>query len=173
VLGIKLFKDTAPQHFSTFQLAILAVLSITTGEGWDIGRGLVLKQSVDEHGETVWGVHVVAAIYFCTFLLLSNVILLNVVMAVLVDEFIRSVEQQHEEDRAEKLDAACQVCFPFRIPPPVFVFFLRFVFFVLSEFSLHSKLIFPCVSLLCFFLSGYGQCYFPGPIAQGALCHVP
>jgi hypothetical protein len=73
----------------------------------------VLKQGVDEHGETVWGVHVVAAIYFCTFLLLSNVILLNVVMAVLVDEFIRSVEQQHEEDRAEQLDAALQVCFSF------------------------------------------------------------
>ena len=113
MLGIKLFKHTSPQHFSTFQLAILTVLSITTGEGWDIGRGLLLKQDVDEHGETVWGVHVAASIYFCTFLLLSNVILLNVVMAVLVDEFIRSVEQQHEEERAEKIDVAYQVRFSF------------------------------------------------------------
>ncbi len=113
MLGIKLFRDTAPHHFGTFQLSCLTVLSITTGEGWDIGRDLLLKQGVDEHGKTVWGVNEVAAIYFCTCLLLSNVILLNVVMAVLVDEFIRSVEQQHQEDRAEKIDAACPVCFSF------------------------------------------------------------
>ena len=53
-----------------------------------------------------------AALYFSTFLVLSSVILLNIVMAVLVDEFIRCVEAEKQADRLEQLaDLSAQSCF--------------------------------------------------------------
>ena len=48
----------------------------------------------------------------CYFLVLSSVILLNIVMAVLVDEFIRCVEAEKQADRLEQLaDLSAQSCF--------------------------------------------------------------
>ena len=52
-----------------------------------------------------------AALYFTTFLVLSSVILLNIVMAVLVDEFVRSVEREKQADRLEHMaDLSAQSC---------------------------------------------------------------
>jgi len=80
VLGVKLFKTTDPENFGNFGLSILSVLSITTGEGWEIGRGLFFVQKINEDGTIVHQVLFWNALYFCSFLLLSSVILLNVVM---------------------------------------------------------------------------------------------
>ena len=81
VLGVKLFKISDPQNFGNFELSILSVLSITTGEGWDIGRALFFKQEINEEGAIEYQVEFWAALYFCSFLLLSSVILLNVSMS--------------------------------------------------------------------------------------------
>ena len=51
-----------------------------------------------------------AATFFCSFLLLSGVILLNIVMAVLVDEFIRCVESEKQQERQDQVLLLCVFC---------------------------------------------------------------
>ena len=81
-------------------------------QGWEIGRDLFFIYGENEIGDPTYNVDFWAALYFSTFLVLSSVILLNIVMAVLVDEFIRCVEAEKQADRLEQLaDLSAQSCF--------------------------------------------------------------
>ncbi len=96
ILGVRLYGERAPADFGSFTVALLSMLQVCTGEGWSIGRPLY-----ENKGD--WDFN--AVIFFVSYLIIVSVILVNVVLAILVDEFIKSVttEQNNNVRTAENL----------------------------------------------------------------------
>jgi hypothetical protein len=96
ILGVRLYADREPENFRTFTLALLSMIQTCTGEGWSIGRPLYENKGDWDSG---------AVVFFVSYLIIVSVILVNAVLAILVDEFIKSVttEQANDAKHAEKL----------------------------------------------------------------------
>ena len=77
ILGVRLYETRAPADFGTFTVALLSMIQICTGEGWGIGRPLY----ENDGNFDAW-----AVIFFISYLIIVSVILVNIVLAVLVDE---------------------------------------------------------------------------------------
>ena len=56
----------------SFGLSIISVLSISTGEGWDIGRELIYVEFQNTSETQTFNVDFWPALYFCSFLVLSR-----------------------------------------------------------------------------------------------------
>jgi hypothetical protein len=87
------------QHFGTFTLALFTFFQMSTGDGWsDVTRGLM---SLQRDGlRSAW-----VAMFFVSFMLVVGTILVQIVVAVLLDEFMNCVAKEKEDMKAAK-DAA-------------------------------------------------------------------
>jgi len=96
ILGVRLYAKRRPQDFGTFTVALLSMLQTCTGEGWPIGRPLY-----ENNGDMDSG----AVVFFASYLIIVSLILVNVVLAGLIEEFIKSValEQANDAKQAESL----------------------------------------------------------------------
>ena len=93
ILGVRLYSERNAADFGTFTVALLSMLQVCTGEGWGIGRPLYENNGDFDPG---------AVVFFISYLILVGIILVNIVLAVLVDEFIKSVgEEKTAESRAD------------------------------------------------------------------------
>jgi len=89
ILGVRLYSDRNAADFGTFTVALLSMLQVCTGEGWGIGRPLYENNGNFDPG---------AVVFFISYLILVGIILVNIVLAVLVDEFIKSVGEEKAAD---------------------------------------------------------------------------
>ena len=89
ILGARLYGDRDPENFGAFTLALLSMIQICTGEGWSIGKPLYENKGDWDAG---------AVVFFVSYLIIVSVILVNVVLAILVDEFIKSVTMEQAND---------------------------------------------------------------------------
>ena len=92
ILGVRLYQTRAPADFGTFTVALLSMIQICTGEGWGVGRPLY----ENDGNFDAW-----AVIFFISYLVIVSVILVNIVLAVLVDEFIKSVSEEQGNERRD------------------------------------------------------------------------
>jgi ATP/ADP translocase len=72
------------------------MFQVLAGDAWASG---VARQIFDPPGKTEAGV----AFFFVSYILIASVMMLNVVVAVLLDEFIKHVTREKEE--ADRIDA--------------------------------------------------------------------
>ena len=95
ILGTHIFKSTNPKYFKQFATSMYTMFQVFTGDGWsDISRTLF----EDAAGEQIdFGV----AIFFISYILIAGIILFNVVVAVLLDEFIKFIGAEKEKEHAE------------------------------------------------------------------------
>ncbi|KAL1138768.1 hypothetical protein AAG570_008830 [Ranatra chinensis] len=110
LLGMQLFggqfnftEGTPPTNFNTFPIALLTVFQILTGEDWN---------EVMYHGIRSQGGHkeggMIYALYFIVLVLFGNYTLLNVFLAIAVDnlanaqELTAAEEEQEEEDKEKQ-----------------------------------------------------------------------
>ena len=93
VLGVHLFSHRSPEYFKDLSTALFSLHQVVMGDSWSSGiaRSLFLP---DEDG--VKKTDPAIALYFVTYILIGNVLLLNVVVAVLLDEFLANVERGKE-----------------------------------------------------------------------------
>ncbi|XP_067216065.1 voltage-dependent calcium channel type A subunit alpha-1 isoform X5 [Linepithema humile] len=105
LLGMQLFggqfnfkEGTPPTNFNTFPIALLTVFQILTGEDWNE----VMYQGIESQG-------MAHSLYFIVLVLFGNYTLLNVFLAIAVDnlanaqELSAAEEEQKEEDKEKQL----------------------------------------------------------------------
>ncbi|VVC29317.1 Voltage-dependent calcium channel, alpha-1 subunit,Voltage-dependent L-type calcium channel, IQ- [Cinara cedri] len=110
LLGMQLFggqfnfeDGTPPTNFNTFPIALLTVFQILTGEDWNE----VMYQGIRSQSKAQGG-GMVYALYFIVLVLFGNYTLLNVFLAIAVDnlanaqELTAAEEEQEEEDKEKQ-----------------------------------------------------------------------
>uniref|UniRef100_T1HGE4 Voltage-dependent calcium channel type A subunit alpha-1 n=1 Tax=Rhodnius prolixus TaxID=13249 RepID=T1HGE4_RHOPR len=110
LLGMQLFggqfnfsEGTPPTNFNTFPIALLTVFQILTGEDWNE----VMYQGIQSQGGHKEG-GMIYALYFIVLVLFGNYTLLNVFLAIAVDnlanaqELTAAEEEQEEEDKEKQ-----------------------------------------------------------------------
>ncbi|XP_042203570.1 voltage-dependent calcium channel type A subunit alpha-1-like isoform X7 [Homarus americanus] len=109
LLGMQLFggsfnfKDNTPlANFNTFSIALLTVFQILTGEDWNE----VMYHGIASQGGTQSGM--IYSLYFIILVIFGNYTLLNVFLAIAVDnlanaqELTAAEEEQEEEDKEQQ-----------------------------------------------------------------------
>ncbi|KAF4525433.1 hypothetical protein B566_EDAN004176, partial [Ephemera danica] len=109
LLGMQLFggafnfkDETPPTNFNTFPIALLTVFQILTGEDWNE----VMYQGIESQGGHRKGM--IYSLYFIILVLFGNYTLLNVFLAIAVDnlanaqELTAAEEEQEEEDKEKQ-----------------------------------------------------------------------
>ncbi|XP_026668099.1 voltage-dependent calcium channel type A subunit alpha-1 isoform X6 [Ceratina calcarata] len=105
LLGMQLFggqfnfeAGTPPTNFNTFPIALLTVFQILTGEDWNE----VMYQGIESQGGTKRGM--VYSLYFIVLVLFGNYTLLNVFLAIAVDNLANAQELSAAENMEENED---------------------------------------------------------------------
>lgn len=72
------------EYYGTFSRALYTLFQVLTGESWSeaVARPLIFGE--DKDSVPPW----VAALFFASFILLTQIVLVNVVVAVLLDQFV-------------------------------------------------------------------------------------
>lgn len=78
------------EYYGTFSRALFTLFQVMTGESWSeaIARPLIFGWNSSS---------IVAATYFVSFIILTQIVLMNVVVAVLLDKFASGPEEEIEE----------------------------------------------------------------------------
>merc|ERR1719183_2648640 len=98
IMGVGFFAKDLPQYFGKFSRALLSCFQILTFDSWasDIAREVTDKLGFG------------FALYFVTYIFISNMIMLNVVVAVLLDKYLAATSDvtMKLDDSLEKLEKA-------------------------------------------------------------------
>ncbi len=92
ILGVSLFSDVAPEQFGKFNRAFLTLFQVAAGDTW-----IETLPTVAPDGDLEWK----PALYLCTFIVVSVWIVLQVSVAVLLDNFVM-VSMRMENDVKKK-----------------------------------------------------------------------
>lgn len=85
ILGVEFFGEIEPYYFATFCQSLFTMFQIMTGESWsEIARPIV-----DEYPQ--------AAMFFITYILIANIVLVNVIIAALLEEMVGDEDSDEEE----------------------------------------------------------------------------
>ncbi|KAM9500375.1 voltage-dependent R-type calcium channel subunit alpha-1E-like isoform 2-T2 [Clarias gariepinus] len=93
--GRFIFKDYTPANFDTFPAAIMTVFQILTGEDWNE----VMYNGIRSQGGVQYGMW--SSIYFIVLTLIGNYTLLNVFLAIAVDNLANAQELTKDEEEEE------------------------------------------------------------------------
>ena len=87
VLGAQLFQHKAPEFFGDFEASLFTLFQVLSGDSWasQIARDMM----EDDQGRSLMKPGL--ALFFISYFILANIVLLNVVVAVLLDEFVANV----------------------------------------------------------------------------------
>ena len=94
VIGTHLFKERSEEYFGNFSRALFTMFQVLTGDSWASGVSRSLFQ--DDQFEAK------VAIFFISYILVAGVMLFNVVIAVLLDEFVASVSKEKQEAEVQE-----------------------------------------------------------------------
>ncbi|KAK3288080.1 hypothetical protein CYMTET_4434 [Cymbomonas tetramitiformis] len=105
ILAVEFFSEIAPEFFKTFAGALFTMFQILTSDNWS---------------EIAWpivDVYPVSGIFFFTYIMIANVVLVNVVIAVILDEMAKTERanpamadiQLSPEDLAAKQEQEMQI----------------------------------------------------------------
>ena len=94
MLGCSLFRDAAPEYFSTPLDAVYSTFRIFTGEGWN-----EMPDAVAANMGGAWG-HVIR-LYFCAVLLLGCIIGMSLLNSIFVDAMV----SDNNDDLEKKLES--------------------------------------------------------------------
>jgi len=110
VLGVGLFGERpgASKFFGHFSEAFFTMFQCVSGDGWASGVARPMFESAEatctyrdeETGKCVFDIGV--AIFFVSYILIVVTVILNVVLAVLLDEFLKAQDQDERDKALEK-----------------------------------------------------------------------
>jgi hypothetical protein len=107
IIGCSIFSANDPWHFGDISKALITLVRAATFDDWtdvmylnmygcdrwESGDGDAVTECTDSHGQ--WSVSV---LYFCVFVLASNMVFLNAVMGVIITSMGKVVEEMKAED---------------------------------------------------------------------------
>merc|ERR1719320_1454525 len=91
IIGVEFWQLKYPDYFGNFLKAVLSLLQIMTFDSWCSG---IAREIIFSDGA-------VAAIYFITYVFIASIIMANVLIALLLDEFMNSSIDNEEEIEAK------------------------------------------------------------------------
>ncbi|XP_068605395.1 voltage-dependent R-type calcium channel subunit alpha-1E-like [Brachionichthys hirsutus] len=94
--GRFIFEDYTPTNFDTFPAAVMTVFQILTGEDWNE----VMYNGIRSQGGVQYGMW--SSIYFIVLTLFGNYTLLNVFLAIAVDNLANAQELTKDEEEEEE-----------------------------------------------------------------------
>ena len=91
------------EYYGTFSRALYTLFQVLTGESWAemVARPLLFGRPEENSSWSVFAV----AFYFTSFILLHQIVLVNVVVAVLLDKFVEPEDKQEDKSEAEEITA--------------------------------------------------------------------
>ena len=94
IFGTHYFRLQAPKYFKNFGTSMFTMFQVFTGDGWsDISRTLFLEpEKIDMD----------VALFFVSYIFIAGIVLFNVVVAVLLDEFIKFIGVEKDREAAER-----------------------------------------------------------------------
>ncbi|KAK3265813.1 hypothetical protein CYMTET_25534 [Cymbomonas tetramitiformis] len=92
ILGVEFFSEAEPGFFGTFASAMLTMFQVMTGDSW--------AQSI---ARPIIDVYPVASIFFVSYILVANIMLVNVVIAVLLEKMVDGGDDEDESDEPPPL----------------------------------------------------------------------
>ena len=107
VLAVDLFAQQDPENFGNLSRALFTILLVTTGEGWsEVAKQQMGLAAADGQFNRVIG------FFFVIIVIACGLVMLNVVIAVLLDAFLESVSVDEASQAAENVHAAIQILEP-------------------------------------------------------------
>lgn len=99
IMAVEFFGLNAPAYFGNFFLSMLSMFQVMTFDSWSsqIARPIIVDKSVKMHG-------VPAAIFFICYVFVASIIMVNVVIAIFVDQFLNN-EPSEDDSKAEDTNA--------------------------------------------------------------------
>nr|QBP05236.1 voltage-dependent T-type calcium 3b [Petromyzon marinus] len=95
------FKDSRHATFENFGMALLTLFRVSTGDNWNGIMKDTLRECSSLDRQCISYLPVISPIYFVTFVLTAQFVLVNVVVAVLMKHLEDSAEDAHEEEEEE------------------------------------------------------------------------
>ncbi|KAK3266134.1 hypothetical protein CYMTET_25237 [Cymbomonas tetramitiformis] len=91
ILGVEFFSDASPYYFDRFSSAFFSLIQVMTGDSW---AEAVARPIIDIYPH--------AALYFMSYILIAGIMLMNVVIAVLLEKMSTvTVSVNDEDDESE------------------------------------------------------------------------
>eukprot|EP00277_Geminigera_cryophila_P032729 CAMPEP_0173126910 /NCGR_PEP_ID=MMETSP1102-20130122/57457_1 /TAXON_ID=49646 /ORGANISM="Geminigera sp., Strain Caron Lab Isolate" /LENGTH=740 /DNA_ID=CAMNT_0014036387 /DNA_START=163 /DNA_END=2382 /DNA_ORIENTATION=+ len=87
IFGTHYFRHSAPMYFSNFKTSMFTMFQVVTGDSW---ASSISRSMFQAEGEVSTDV----AVFFVSYIFIGGVVLFNVVVAVLLDEFISYIAMQ-------------------------------------------------------------------------------
>ncbi len=106
ILGVSLFSDIAPDQFGKFNRAFVTLFKIAAGDTW-----IETLPTLTPNGDLEWK----PALFVCTFIVLSVWIVLQVSVAVLLDNFV-TVSMRMDNDEKKKASQEKKAASQFQNP---------------------------------------------------------
>lgn len=91
ILGVEFFVEIEPYYFRNFASAMLTMFQVMTGDSWATA---IARPIIDEYP--------IASVYFVSYILISNIMLVNVVIAVLLDKMVAPDEDDDDEENGDE-----------------------------------------------------------------------
>ena len=91
LIGQNLYSEVAPDLFGTLHASAFTLFTVLTLEGWpDVSR------SVMEHVPSAW-------LYFVSFIAINSFVVLNLMIAVIIEAMHKDYDEEAEEEREDIL----------------------------------------------------------------------
>jgi len=96
ILGVEFFSEIQPYYFQNFTSAFYTLFQVMTGDSW---AEMVARPIVNDYP--------IAAVFFVSYILFTTIILMNVVVAVLLEKMAdQDVEEEEGEERGENYSSS-------------------------------------------------------------------
>lgn len=100
IIGVELYADIKDEEFGTFAKAIFTLWQVMSMDSWasGIARGIIFKHTEIDNVVHVEMVHPEAMPYFVTYLLAVGIIMMNVVVAILLEFYMEAAAEVADEE---------------------------------------------------------------------------
>ena len=105
VLCVMLFADSDPQFFGKVSLSLFTLFQVSSGDGWV--QNVVRPMMRDDDGElksSYFG-QVFPVLFFISYYTIISVVLFNIVVAILLDEFMQAATDAKEKLKQQRVAA--------------------------------------------------------------------
>lgn len=98
IMGVDFFGEAFPAEFGNFALAMLTMFQIMSFDSWSSGitRPIILDESSEDFK---------SGLFFITYVFISAIIMANVVLAILIDNFLAAAKDVTDEEALIKKEA--------------------------------------------------------------------
>merc|ERR1712233_229526 len=92
IMGVEFFRKQAPEEFGTFMKSMFTMWQVMSMDSWasQIGRNIIYGSRMP-----------IAALYFISYLFVAGIVMTNVIVAILLENYLNATNQPDSDDDEE------------------------------------------------------------------------